>query len=268
MTLSIAISGAAGRMGRALTQAIAETPETRLVGACERTGSDQLGEDAGALAGLPPLNVAVSDQPSKAAAGADVWIDFTTPAATLAALDALAPTPVRAAILGATGFSDEEERLVTQHARRIAIVKAGNFSLGVNLLIAMVEQAAQRLGPDWDIEISETHHRRKSDAPSGTALMIGAAAAQGRGAVLPDLRTPPYDGLEALRERGRIGFAVSRAGGVVGDHEARFASDSEILYFGHRALDRSIFAKGALPAALWAAGRTPGFYTMRDVLGV
>jgi 4-hydroxy-tetrahydrodipicolinate reductase len=268
MTLRIAINGAAGRMGQALVIAAAESPDLAIAGACDRAGSPELGADIGALSGLAPIGVALTDSAADASRTAHVWIDFTTPAATLSGLDALPDSSVRAAVIGTTGLSDEEERQVTQHARRIAIVKAGNFSMGVNLLTALVEQAAQRLGPDWDIEIRETHHRRKADAPSGTALMIGSAAAQGRGAVLPDVRSAPYDGPSALRERGRIGFAVTRGGGVVGDHEAQFISDSEILTIGHRALDRSIFARGALHAARWAAGRAPGLYTMRDVLGV
>jgi 4-hydroxy-tetrahydrodipicolinate reductase len=148
------------------------------------------------------------------------------------------------------------------------MVKTTNFSLGVNLLAGLIEQAAKRLDPEWDIEISETHHRRKIDAPSGTALTMGEAAARGRGGKLADLKAAPSDGITGPRETGRIGFAVSRGGGVIGDHEARFISDEEILSLGHRALDRAVFARGALHAARWAADKKPGLYTMRDVLSV
>jgi len=253
-------------MGQALVQAVG--PDTIIVGGSERAGSDHLGQDLGALAGLKPLGVLASPTAAGAAAEADVWIDFTVPAANLDALDSLARTPVRAVIIGTTGFTPEQDAALAIHATRFAIVKAGNFSLGVNLLLALVEQAASRLGPDWDIEISEAHHRGKIDAPSGTALMLGAAAAQGRKARLSDLRSPPHHGASGPRQPGAIGFSVTRAGGVIGDHTALFGSEHEILTLGHRALDRSIFARGALHAARWAVSHPPGLYAMRDVLGI
>jgi 4-hydroxy-tetrahydrodipicolinate reductase len=259
MTIRIALAGAAGRMGRAL--ALAADGEFILAGGSEREGSPELGSE------IAP-GVVVTANLAKAAETADVWIDFTRPDATIAALDALRETPVRAAIIGTTGFSPTQEAQIAAHARRIAIVKAGNFSLGVNLLLSLVEQAAQRLGHDWDIEIFETHHRHKVDAPSGTALMLGEAAAHGRGAALPEVRTPPYDGQTGPRRAGAIGFSVSRGGGVIGDHEARFISAEEMVVLGHRALDRAIFARGALHAARWAVKRPPALYTMRDVLSL
>lgn len=259
MTLKIAIAGAAGRMGQALIRAAGD--DFVVVGGSERSGSPDIGRELGDGA-------VISDAANKAAASADVWLDFTTPTATLAALDLLKTTRVKAAIVGTTGLAPQQEQQIVEHAKRIAIVRAGNFSLGVNLLLGLIEQAAARLGPDWDIEISETHHRRKVDAPSGTALMMGEAAANGRGGKLHDLRTPPYDGQPGPRKAGDIGFAVTRAGGVIGDHEAKFASDEEILILGHRALDRAIFAKGALHAARWAATQKPGLYSMRDVLSL
>lgn len=258
MTLKIAIAGAAGRMGQTLTRLAG--PEFAIVGGTERPGSPLLGTSFG--------TGSVADSAAQAAANADVWIDFTTPVATLAALESLKSTSVKAAILGATGWTAEQDALVAPHAKRIAIVKSGNYSLGVNMLLALVEKAASSLGPDWDIEISEMHHHHKVDAPSGTALMIGEAAARGRGKTLKELRTPPYDGITGPRKEGSIGFVVSRAGGVIGDHEARFASEQEIVTFSHRALDRALFAKGALAAAKWVADRKPGLYTMRDVLAV
>ncbi|MCF6328551.1 MAG: 4-hydroxy-tetrahydrodipicolinate reductase, partial [Henriciella sp.] len=161
-----------------------------------------------------------------------------------------------------------EEAMIVQASKRLVIVKAGNYSLGVNLLEALVRQAALRLGDDWDIEILETHHRRKIDAPSGTALMLGEAAAQGRGASLSDLRSAPYNGPDAKRQTGSIGFAVRRTGDVIGEHEVSFGSDLETITLSHTALDRAVFAHGAIKAAEWAAGQKPGMYGMSDVLGI
>jgi len=267
MSLSIAIAGAAGRMGQALIRAIADKPGLRLAGGSERTGAPAVGQDLGVLAGLPALGVIVTDSASAAAANAEVWIDFTTPAATLAALDALPATKVRAIISGATGFEPAQEQRLAEAAKRVAIVRSGNFSLGVNLLAALTEQAAARLGRGWDIEILEAHHRRKVDAPSGTALLLGEAAAKGRGAPLSELRTPPYDGITGARREGAIGFASVRGGGIVGEHDVVFAAEREVITLSHNALDRAVFADGALEAALWAADKPPGLYSMRDVLG-
>ncbi|MGE0741477.1 MAG: 4-hydroxy-tetrahydrodipicolinate reductase [Hyphomonadaceae bacterium] len=268
MTLSIAIAGAAGQMGRALIRAANDDPRFAITGGTERSGGQFLGVDLGALAGIAPLFMATADAADLAAAKAEVWIDFTTPEATLAALDALAATETRAAIVGTTGLSPEQEQQIAAHATRIAIVRSGNFSLGVNLLAALVEQAAAKLGEDWDIEIHEAHHRRKVDAPSGTALLLGEAAAKGRGAALADLRAAPHDGATGPRRHGAIGFSVTRAGGIVGEHDVRFASEREILTLSHHALDRAVFADGALAAALWVAHKPPGLYSMRDVLGL
>jgi 4-hydroxy-tetrahydrodipicolinate reductase len=261
MTLRIAIAGAAGRMGQALIAAAERAGNISVTGGSERAASPSLGRE------LAP-GVVISDAANKAALAADVWLDFTTPEATIAALELLKLTSVKAAVIGTTGLAPTHEQKIAEHARRIAIVKAGNFSLGVNLMLGLVEQAAARLGPDWDIEISEMHHRRKVDAPSGTALKIGEAAATARGAPLTDLRVAPYDGQPGPRKEGAIAFAVTRGGGVIGDHEAKFVSDEEILSIGHRALDRAIFAKGALHAARWAVSQKPGLYSMRDVLAL
>lgn len=258
MTLKIAIAGAAGRMGQALAKSAGL--DFRVVGGSERPNSVMLGEALG--------QGVVSADVAKAAADADVWLDFTSPPATLAALDALKSTGVRAVVIGTTGFVPNDEKAIAAHAERLAIVKAGNYSLGVNLLLAMVEKAAAALGPEWDIEISETHHRHKVDAPSGTGLMLGEAAARGRGKPLTELWSKPYETTVGARKPGSIGFVVSRAGGVIGDHEARFASEQEVLTLGHRAIDRAIFANGALHAAKWAAAQKPGLYSMRDVLAL
>jgi len=267
MTLCIAIAGAAGRMGRALLRAAADDPRFRVVGGAARPDAQLLGVDLGALAGVPPLSVALVGAADLAAREAEVWLDFTTPTATLEALDALMDAPTRAAIIGTTGLSPGQETKLGEHAKRIAIVRSGNFSLGVNLLAALVEQAAQRLGSEWDIEITEAHHRRKLDAPSGTALLLGEAAALGRGKPLGDLKLAPHEGAASERPRGGIGFSVIRGGGLVGEHDVRFAAEREVLTLSHQALDRAVFADGALAAALWAADKPPGLYSMRHVLG-
>ena len=245
MTLALAIAGANGRMGRALVDAAGSDARFSVAGTTTRGASA-----------------------SAAAANADVWIDFTTPEATMAALDALSGSKVRAAIVGTTGLSAQQDARIAEHAKRIAVVRSGNFSLGVNLLAALVEEAASKLGADWDIEIFEAHHRRKIDAPSGTALMLGEAAARGRGKALKDLRQAPNDGVTGPRKDGGIGFASLRAGGIVGEHEVKFAAEREVLTLSHQALDRGLFADGALAAALWVVDKPPGVYTMRDVLGL
>lgn len=268
MTLSIAIAGAAGRMGRALIRAASDDPRFEICGGTERREGQFFGADLGALAGLAPLFMTTSDAADHAAERADVWIDFTTPEATLHALDMLRGTSARAAIIGTTGLTAEQETQIAEHAKRIAIVRSGNFSLGVNVLAAMVEQAAERLGPEWDIEITEAHHRRKVDAPSGTALLLGEAAAEGRKVKLGDARLKPHDGITGERKSGGIGFSVIRGGGIVGDHDVRFIAEREILTFSHHAMDRAVFADGALAAALWAADKPAGLYSMRDVLNL
>lgn len=256
MTTTLAIAGAAGRMGRALVAAVQADARFRLVGASEHRGDSAVGSKVG--------GVCICDDAAVASNGADVWIDFTTPDATVAALESLG---AGAAVIGTTGLSPMQESLLRDAANRLPIVRSGNFSLGVNLLIALVEQAAAKLGPEWDVEITEAHHRRKVDAPSGTALMLGEAAASGRGKTLAEVRSAPRDGMAGPRSTGSIGFSVIRAGGIVGDHDVRFASDREVVALSHHAIDRSLFADGALAAAHWVKGKAPGLYTMRDVLG-
>ena len=198
----------------------------------------------------------------------DVIIDFSTPESSIALARTCAERGGPALVIGSTGFSEAQEVELTAAAARVAIVRSGNFSLGVNVLIGLVEQAALRLDArDWDIEVLEAHHRRKVDAPSGTALMLGEAAATGRGADLSELKSPPYDGLTGEREAGRIGFASLRAGGIVGEHTVMFASEDEVVSLSHKAIDRSLFARGAVAAAAWVRKRPPGLYDMQDVLG-
>lgn len=265
--LNIAVAGCAGRMGRQLVKAAHEAGHG-LSGGSEAPGSAYLGRDLGSVAGLEPLGAVAHAGMSEAGKGADVWVDFTVPSATLMALSMLPSLGVRAAIVGTTGFSDADLAQIKTASERIAIVKAGNFSLGVNLLEALVRQAASRLGEDWDIEILETHHNRKIDAPSGTALMLGEAAAEGRGKPLSALRSGPYDGPDAKRTSGQIGFSVRRMGDVIGEHDVTFGSDMEMVSLSHTALDRAVFAHGAIKAAEWAATQPPGLYDMSDVLGV
>ncbi|MEM5516655.1 4-hydroxy-tetrahydrodipicolinate reductase [Henriciella sp. AS95] len=265
--LKIAIAGIAGRMGQQLANAAIDGGHI-LAGASEAPGSPNIGKTVGEVLARPGLSTSISDSVEDAAKKADIWIDFTTPKATLAALAALRKTSVQAVIIGTTGFDAAAEAEISEAAGDLAIVKAGNYSLGVNLLCALTKRAAQSLGEDWDIEVLETHHRRKVDAPSGTALMLGDAAASGRGADLKTLRSEPYDGPDAKREPGKIGFAVRRSGGVIGEHEVTFGSDMEIVSLSHTALDRAVFANGALAAARWAIRQSPGLYDMSDVLGL
>ncbi|WP_084397870.1 4-hydroxy-tetrahydrodipicolinate reductase [Henriciella aquimarina] len=265
--LNIAIAGVAGRMGRQIAAAALEAGHT-ITGATEAEGSPHLGEDIGTILDRAEIGCASIADPAEAARGADVWIDFTAPKATLAALHVLKAQGVKAAVIGTTGFDGAEEADIAEAAGELPIVKAGNFSLGVNLLCALTKRAAESLGEDWDIEVLETHHRRKVDAPSGTALMLGDAAAKGRGSDLKTLRRGPYDGPDAKRETGTIGFAVRRSGGVIGEHEVTFGSDMEVVSLAHTALDRAVFANGALAAARWAVQQDPGLYDMDDVLGL
>lgn len=264
--MNIAVAGCSGRMGRQLVSAAVASGH-RVSGGSEAPEASALGQDIGRLANLDAIGVNVTDQIESAARGSSVWADFTVPTATLRALSVLPGLGVPAAIVGTTGFNEAEEQDIAAAASHLAIVKAGNFSLGVNLMEALVRQAASRLGSDWDIEISETHHRHKIDAPSGTALMLGEAAAQGREQPFDELRSAPYDGPDAKRVPGQIGFSVRRTGGVIGDHEVTLGTDMEMVSLRHTALDRAVFAHGAIKAAEWAVNQPPGLYDMSDVLG-
>ncbi len=265
--LRLAVVGAAGRMGRMLVQTIPDTIGVRLVGALEIAGSAAIGKDSGELIGAGPNGVRVTDDADAALKDADVLIDFSTPATTLALARRTAAMGV-AHIIGTTGFSHEELEEIAAAARQTVIVRSGNMSLGVNLLAVLVERAAQALGPAWDVEIVEMHHRLKVDAPSGTALLLGEAAARGRGVDLRERGVRGRDGLTGARRAGDIGFAALRGGTVVGDHTVIFAGAGERLELSHRAEDRGIFARGALAAALWTRGKGPGLYSMADVLGL
>ena len=265
--MRLVVTGAAGRMGRMLVAAIHAAPGMTLAAALEHENSAALGQDAGTLAGLGPIGVPVTDDPLAAFVAADGIVDFTTPAATTA-LAALAAQARIAHVIGTTGLSAGDLDKIAAAAWHAPIVRSGNMSLGVNLLAALVKKAALALGADYDIEVVEMHHRLKVDAPSGTALMLGEAAAAGLGVNLADAAVRSRDGITGPRPRDAIGFATLRGGTVIGDHRVVFAGTGERIELSHLAEDRGLFARGALKAALWARGRKPGLYSMADVLGL
>ncbi len=265
--LKLVISGAGGRMGRALIEAVCASDGVKLVGAFERPGADTLGADCGELAGLPALGVQVGDDPLPLIAMADGLLDFTTPETSLR-LAALCAQARIVHIIGTTGFAPAQEKELALAANHARIVKSGNMSMGVIVLAALVKQAAVALADGFDIEIAEMHHRHKVDAPSGTALLLGEAAAAGRGVDLREKAVRVRDGHTGARQAGAIGFATLRGGSVVGDHTVILAGEGERLELSHRAQDREIFARGAVRAALWAYEKKPGLYSMYDVLGL
>jgi len=265
--MKLVVVGAAGRMGRTLIRAIAETDGVELSGAIEQPGSPHIGQDAGLLAGAAQANVAISDDPLPVFAKADGVLDFTVPAATIMFAGYAAQANV-AHIIGTTGCSAEDDAKIRAASGHAPIVKSGNMSLGVNLLAVLAKQAAQALGDDFDIEVLEMHHRHKVDAPSGTALLLGEALAAGRGITLAQRSVRVRDGHTGARTPGDIGFATLRGGSVVGDHSVILAGPGERITLSHHAEDRSLFARGAIRAALWANGRKPGLYSMLDVLGL
>ncbi len=265
--MRLIVAGAGGRMGRTLVKAIAETPGLMLAGATEGEGSLFLGQDSGALAGLPPNRVVVTSEVRPLALAADAIVDFTVPAATVA-LAALAAETKLAHIIGTTGTSAADDAKIAEAAKKTAIMKSGNMSLGVNLLAVLTRQVAAALGEEFDIEIVEMHHNKKVDAPSGTALLFGEAAAAGRKIDLKKQSERVRDGHTGARKVGTIGFASLRGGNVAGEHSVIFAGSDERIELTHKATDRMIFARGALKAALWARGKPPGLYSMLDVLGL
>jgi len=266
--MGLVVVGAAGRMGQTLIRAIHTMPGARVAGAVERPGSPYLGKDAGELAGVGIINVPIVDDPLPAFAKADGVLDFTMPAASVEFAGYAAQARI-VHVIGTTGCSADDNAKIAAAARHATIVKSGNMSLGVNLLAVLVEQAAQALdADDFDIEILEMHHRHKVDAPSGTALLLGDAAAKGRGVDLADNSVRVRDGHTGVRKSGSIGFATLRGGSVVGDHSVILAGTGERITLSHHAEDRAIFARGAVKAALWARGKKPGLYSMRDVLGL
>jgi 4-hydroxy-tetrahydrodipicolinate reductase len=263
--MRLVIAGAGGRMGRTLIHAIAATKGVTLAGAVEASDSGVIGRDAGELAGLGANGIKVVSDAAPLLKQADGLIEFSIPAATLALAELTAAAGI-VHVIGTTGFSAAEEALLAEAAARAPMVKSGNMSLGVNLLVALTKRVAQTLGEDYDVEILEMHHNKKIDAPSGTALMLGRAAAEGRAVDLAQRSVRGRDGMTGVRRAGDIGFAALRGGTVVGDHSVIFAGPAERIELTHRAEDRMIFARGALHAALWARGKKPGLYSMADVL--
>lgn len=263
----IVITGASGRMGQMLIRTVLASDKARLVGCVERSGNPWVGRDVGEAMGGAALGVVVTDDPLEAFARAQAVIDFTAPAATVE-FAALAAQARAVHVIGTTGLEPEHLAKINAAARHAVIVRAGNMSLGVNLLVTLTKKVAQALDADWDIEVIEAHHNRKVDAPSGTALMLGQAAAEGRGVGLDAVRDAGRDGITGARTRGDIGFSAIRGGDIVGEHDVLFAGEGERIILRHVATDRSIFARGALRAALWGQDKGPGAYDMMDVLGL
>jgi 4-hydroxy-tetrahydrodipicolinate reductase len=263
--MRLAIAGAAGRMGRVLTRIVHETPGAKVAGGLEPKGSTCVGEDMGVLAGFGAIGVRISDDPLALLTGIDGIIDFTVPAASLTLAELAAQARI-VHVIGTTGIDEAGNAKIEAAARHARIVKSGNMSLGVNLLAATVRKVAAALGEDYDIEILEMHHKHKIDAPSGTALMLGEAAAAGRGVALKDRSVRSRDGYTGARRSGDIGFATLRGGSVVGDHTVIFAGETERIELTHKASSREMFARGAVKAALWGFDKKPGLYSMADVL--
>lgn len=265
--MRIAVLGAAGRMGQALTRVLVETPGCVVAAGIEAKGSPGIGRDIGEVAGLDPLGIAITDDPLPVFARIDGVLDFTTPASTVAFAGLSAQTRI-VHVIGTTGLSPADDAKIEAAARHATIVKAGNMSQGVNLLAVLAARVAAALGPEFDIEILEMHHRHKRDAPSGTSLLLGQAVAEARGISLDERGVRTRDGDVGPRRQGDIGFAALRGGDVVGEHRVIFAGPGERIELAHIATDRGIFARGAVKAALWARGRGPGLYAMSDVLGL
>jgi len=263
----IVVNGASGRMGQMLVKLVSESPAARLVGALERPGHNWIGQDIGEAMGSNALGVAVTDDALDVMAKAQAVIDFTAPAATVA-LAEIAAQARAVHVIGTTGLSDDDITKLDAAARHAIIVRAGNMSLGVNLMVQLAKKVAQALDESFDVEVIEAHHKHKVDAPSGTALMLGQAAAEGRGVKLDRVADRGRDGITGERIDGHIGFSSIRGGDIVGEHDVVFAGPGERVVLRHIATDRAIFGRGALKAALWGIGRKPGSYDMMDVLGL
>ncbi|WP_458792227.1 4-hydroxy-tetrahydrodipicolinate reductase [Yoonia sp. MH D7] len=266
-TPGIVITGGSGRMGQMLIKTVMASDKCHLAGVLERTGHAWVGQDAGTAMGGPAIGITVSDDALAMFAKAQAVIDFTAPAATVD-FAGLAAQARAVHVIGTTGLSDGDLNAINLAAHHAVIVRAGNMSLGVNLLVKLTQKVAAALDEDFDIEIIEAHHNQKVDAPSGTALMLGEAAAKGRGVTLSDVTDSGRDGITGARKRGDIGFAAIRGGDIVGEHDVLFAAAGERITLRHAATDRAVFARGALKAALWGQDKSPGEYDMMDVLGL
>ncbi|MHA1129109.1 MAG: 4-hydroxy-tetrahydrodipicolinate reductase [Alphaproteobacteria bacterium] len=266
-TTGIAVMGASGRMGRMLIQAVEENDNAHLVGVTERTGHDWIGRDLGECLGGAANGIVVSDDPLEVLAHSHAVVDFTSPEATVLHSELAAQARITH-VIGTTGLEEAHLTKIAAAARHAIVVRAGNMSLGVNLLTVLTRKVAAALDMDFDIEIVEMHHHHKIDAPSGTALMLGEAAAEGRGVDLADVSDRGRDGETGARKRGDIGFVSLRGGDVIGEHDVIFAGEGERIILRHIASDRMLFARGAIKAALWGQSQKPGEYTMLDVLGL
>ena len=271
MNVELGILGADGRMGMAVIQAITDRQDVKLGAAITAPGTAALGQDAGTLAGVGNLGVPITSDMNSGVANCDVLIDFSAPRASIEAARLLSAkgrsARCKAMVSGTTGFAPAEDDTFNAASENIALLRAGNFSPGVTAMSVLVELAAEKLGPDWDIEIAEMHHKHKVDAPSGTALLLGEAAAKGRGVNLTETQVLSRVGVTGARNKGDIGFAVLRGGGVIGRHDVKLAAEREMITLSHDAFDRSVFARGAVSAAIWTAKQKAGLYSMRDVLG-
>jgi 4-hydroxy-tetrahydrodipicolinate reductase len=265
--LKIAVMGAAGKMGRTLVASIHEQNGCVVGGGTEREGADEIGQDVGDLAGVGTLGIALSSDTAALINSVDAIVDFTGPDASVTFAGMAADAGI-IHVIGTTGFNDTHEAAIAEAAKRATIIKAGNMSLGVNLLVELTRKISEALDEDFDIEVLEMHHKHKVDAPSGTALMLGQAAADGRGVDLRTRSVRSRDGITGERKDGDIGFATMRGGSVVGEHSVVFAGDGERVVISHIASDRGLFARGAVKAALWGKGKSPGLYGMKDVLGL
>jgi 4-hydroxy-tetrahydrodipicolinate reductase len=265
--MKIAVMGAAGRMGRELVRTMASMPACEIAGGIERPGSEWIGQDIGKVSGLDALGVTISDDPLELIARVEAIVDFSAPALS-AEIAGLAANARIVHVIGTTGIGEGEQKAIAAAARHATIIQAGNMSLGVNLLVGLTRKIAAALDQDYDVEILEMHHKHKVDAPSGTALMLGQAAAEGRGIALADHSARARDGHTGARKAGDIGFAVMRGGSVIGDHTVVFAGEGERIEISHLAADRSIYSRGAIKAALWGKGKGPGLFSMTDVLGL
>lgn len=265
--LKIAVLGAAGRMGRTVLATVLESDDLRLVGAVTEPNDKLLGRDAGELVGAAALAVPLTDDARQGLNGAQVAVDFTLPTATETNLRACIDSGA-ALVIGTTGLEDRQLAAMEKAAHEIPIVYSRNLSVGVSVFMELVARAAKALGDGYDVEIAESHHRHKVDAPSGTALALGERVAAARGRRLEDLAVYARQGRVGPRVPGTIGFSVFRGGNIVGEHTVRFIGAEEELSFTHEAQDRKMFARGAVRAARWVAGRAPGLYSMADVLGL
>ncbi len=265
--MKIAIAGVAGKMGKMIFAEVIKNSDIEITGGTEAMGSPLLGKDIGEQAGFDKIGVCVVDSAEKAIENADVLVDFTRPNVTLQNLEAAQKHKVNM-VIGTTGFTSQEQKIIEDASKNIAIVQATNMSMGVNILLSLVEKIAETLDSSYDIEILEMHHNKKVDAPSGTALSLGKAAAKGRKTTLEKDACYAREGNTGARAQGEIGFATLRGGDVVGDHTVIFAGEGERIEISHKASSRVVFSKGAVKAAKWVASKEDGLYDMQDVLGL